>query len=84
MSSSINQALRQKEERDMEIASEEETFNNEAMLRFAECLSKGGDLHGTIEEVCSDYWEIFYTDLEDAEINILIIQASSYLIRNAV
>ena len=82
MSEVINHILRQEEERETRATSDYECFKDDAVSRLSECLLHIGDIHELIEELASEYWDIFFSDLEDSDINLFITLAVAHNIRS--
>ena len=82
MSEAITHSLRLKEEREARAVSNYESFKTDTVSSLSECLLIGGDLHDLIEELSSNYWDIFFDDLPHSDINLFVTLAVSQNIRS--
>ena len=83
MSEAITHSLRLKEEREARAVINYESFKADAIESLSDCLLTGGDLYDLIEELSSNYWDIFYDDIPHSDINLFVTQAVAENIRSA-
>ena len=82
MSEAITHSLRLKEGRETRAVMNYERFKADAVSSLSECLLHSGDLHDLIEELSSNYWDLFNDDLPHSDINLFVTLAVSENIRS--
>jgi len=53
-----------------------ESFKENAIAEFEDCLNNSGDLHELIEKIQGKYWDIFLNYISNSDMNMFILEAA--------